>query len=680
MTAVESLDGDKPVPVPVPVDLPPAREPLAAEVLASRVVQRRPIIPPWMRSRSEARALLVWLLRYGAHATGFHVLHSPVYAARLVWFSPWGVWKALEALSRWVFDHEQQATRRDAARRNAVNEYVTLARRRDEHVKRRGIIAAACGLVLTIVVWRWTVTASAWHVAIAGTVLVGVLGVVGRPGDQRVTDRATVTPFAPPRLSADSVTKALQALGIAGITTKGAVIAYPAPITRDGPGWRADVDLPHGVTPGQIMEKRAELASGLRRPLGCVWPGPDRDQHAGRLVLWVGDQDLARARQPGWPLAKTGRTSLFEPVPFGTDQRGRTVSVTLMFTSMVVGSVPRMGKTFSVRLLLLAAALDPIAELHLFELKGSGDFSALEPVAHAYRAGDDLDDIEYIVADMRKLSEELRRRMKVIRSLPKDLCPESKITPELAGKRVLGLHPIVVAFDECQRGFEHATHGKELEELAEDLVRRGPAAGIIAIFATQRPDAKSLPTGISGNAVLRYCLKVIGHQPNDQVLGTGAHKAGIKATMFSRKDLGIGWLSGEDDDPQITRTYYVDNVQAEVVIARARAAREKAGTLSGHALGDDGPPDLTPAASLLEDMATIFATAEVLKMPTERVLELLAALRPELYAGWSPEQLAAALRADQVTPGQVWTAELGNRKGYTLEDVQAALSKRQIAG
>src|SRR3954466_6643480 len=40
----------------------------------------------------------------------------------------------------------------------------------------------------------------------------------------------------------------LQPLGIAAMSAKGATIAYPAPITRDGPGWRADVDLPFGVT------------------------------------------------------------------------------------------------------------------------------------------------------------------------------------------------------------------------------------------------------------------------------------------------------------------------------------------------------------------------------------------------------------------------------------------------
>ena len=676
MTAVEPLGNLGDVPEPVPVDLPEQRQPITAEVLRGRVIEARPILPGWVRSRAEFRSLVGWLARYGAHATAFHLARSPLYMARLLARSPWGLLKVAIAAGRWVIDREQDSIRADAVQRNAVAEYLHLAKLRKERVKQRATFTALAAVVVGTSVAVAISIAPAWVVAVGGVLVAAGLGVAGTSPDQRVIDAATVSPFAPPRLTSDSVTRALRALGISGITAKDAELTYPAPITRDGPGWRADVDLPHGVTPSQIMEKRAELASGLRRPLGCVWPGPDRDQHAGRLVLWVGDQDLARAKQPGWPLARTGRTDLFEPVPFGTDQRGRTVAVTLMFSSMVVGSIPRMGKTFSVRLLLLAAALDPIAQLHVYDLKGTGDFSALEAVAHAYRAGDDREDIEYALTDLRALAGELRRRTKVIRTLPRNLCPENKITPELAGQRVLGLHPVVLAVDECQRWFEHPEHGKELEQLAEDLVRRGPAAGIIAVFATQRPDAKSLPTGISGNAVLRFCLKVMGHQANDQVLSTGAHKNGIKATMFSRRDLGIGWLAGEDDDPAIVRTFYVDNPGAEAICVRARRARELAGTLSGHAVGDDAD-DLTPAASLLEDMRTIFATAQVTKLSTERVLELLGQLRPAVYGSLTPEALAAGLRPHGISPAQVWVNQ-GNRKGYRLDAVTDALGGLQI--
>ncbi|TFE37253.1 cell division protein FtsK, partial [Streptomyces sp. ICN441] len=71
------------------------------------------------------------------------------------------------------------------------------------------------------------------------------------------------------------------------------------------------------------------------------------------------------------------------------------------------------------------------------------------------------------------LKEELRRRAKVIKSLPRSRCPESKVTPELAGDKSLGLHPIVVGFDECQVAFEHEEHGKEIEAICTDLVKRG---------------------------------------------------------------------------------------------------------------------------------------------------------------------------------------------------------------
>ena len=122
---------------------------------------------------------------------------------------------------------------------------------------------------------------------------------------------------------------------------------------------------------------RDKLASGLRRQLGCVWPEADHKQHPGRLILWVGDQDMSTARQPACPLAKRGTVDLFKPVPFGTDQRGRPVTVTLMFTSVIIGAIPRMGKTFLLRLLALIAALDPRAELHLYDFKGTGDLSPL---------------------------------------------------------------------------------------------------------------------------------------------------------------------------------------------------------------------------------------------------------------------------------------------------------------
>jgi len=39
---------------------------------------------------------------------------------------------------------------------------------------------------------------------------------------------------------------------------------------------------------------------------------------------------------------------------------------------VLIGSMPRMGKTMALRILLLFAALDVTAEIHAYELKGTG--------------------------------------------------------------------------------------------------------------------------------------------------------------------------------------------------------------------------------------------------------------------------------------------------------------------
>jgi S-DNA-T family DNA segregation ATPase FtsK/SpoIIIE len=658
----------------VPVEPADQRQTIYATVTGWRVAERRPIVPAWVRSRDDRRAFAAWLATHGAYVLGFHASRSPLYLARLTWRAPVGAYRVAGRVAGWLADREEAPLRADTIRRGDVQAYMPLQRSRDRRLRQRGITLAVAAAAVALVGWLAALWVPGWAVWLAAVVGVLVLGKVGTPPDRRVLDPVLTTPTTPPKLTPDAVTRALQALGLAAMSAKDAAITYPAPITRDGPGWRADVDLPLGVTPGDVMERRDRLASAIRRPLGCVWPEPASHVHGGRLVLWVGDQDLAKTKQPAWPLRRQGEVDLFKPLPFGTDQRGRTVAVTLMFASMVIGSVPRMGKTFSLRLLLLAAALDVRAELHLYDLKGTGDLSPLAPVAHAYRAGDDDKDIAWALVDMRALHRELRRRTRTIRGLPRDVCPENKITPELASRRSLGLHPVVLGVDECQRWFEHPVHGGEFTAIAEDLVRRGPAAGIMAIFATQRPDAKSIPTGISGNAVLRFCLKVMDQVANDQVLGTSSYKIGRRATIFTRKDLGIGWLSGEDDEPQITRTFYVDSPGAEAVVTRARRLREAAGTLTGYAAGED----LAQQAGhdLLGDVRAALTAAGTERLWHDDLLARLQELRPGVYDGWDVRRLGAQLRARGVPTRQVaedLDGERVNRRGVRLDDLAKAL-------
>jgi S-DNA-T family DNA segregation ATPase FtsK/SpoIIIE len=351
-----------------------------------------------------------------------------------------------------------------------------------------------------------------------------------------------------------------------------------------------------------------------------------------------------------------------------------------MFASMVIGAIPRMGKTFALRLILLAAALDFMTELHTYDLKGGADLRPLGQVSHRHRIGDEDEDLAYLAEDTEELVSEMARRYKVIRSLPERVCPEGKVTPELSARKELRLHPIVIGIDECHFAFEHATFGKKIEANITDLVKRGPAVAIHVILATQRPDAKSIPAAISSNAVLRFCLKVMGHQANDMVLGSGAYQAGIRATMFGRSERGTGYLSGESDDPQIVTFSYVDGVAAQKIAARGRALRETNGTLTGYAADLDAETETTdPAPTLLDDLAEVL-TVDAPRVWSEDLLARLVELRPDTYTGWTATDLGNAASAYGVRRVQIGKRDGGkvvNRRGIDRADVLTAITLRE---
>jgi DNA segregation ATPase FtsK/SpoIIIE, S-DNA-T family len=664
------------------VDSPQAQQPPRLTAATVRASQRQPILPPWLRSRRELRATAGWLVGHLAHTAAYHATRSPKYATRLAVRAPRGGARLLAGTLRWTLDAEGAPARQAALRREDTEHYLRLSQQRDARVRLRTTItltATTVALLMLLVV----LAAPGWVRWVAAAGLLVLLGVLGAPADRPLLDTAVVTPRVA-RLTSEVVVRALSVLGLAGVTQALArnprAISFPAPITRDGPGWRADVDLPPGVTAAEVIDRRDKLASGLGRPLGCVWPEGNHEVSPGRLVLWVGDQDMAATRQPAWPLLRAGTIDLFAPFPFGTDPRGRTVQMELAYSNLLIGSIPGAGKTFSLRVPLLAAALDPRAELWCFELKGTGDLEAIGQVSARYASGGGDDVIEHALLALRDLREQCNRRAATIKQLPKHLCPENKITPQLAANPHLGLRPLVVAIDECQELFTHPDLGKEAGDLAERIIKLGRALGIMLLLATQRPDARSLPTGVSANVGTRFCLRVMGQLENDMILGTSAYKNGVRATMFTARDKGVGYLvGGPDPDPQITRVYYVDNPATERVIARARAARQQAGTLTGHAAGQPQTPPAHRSDTLLADILSVIPPREA-KVWSETVLERLAALRPDLYGTLTRDQLTAALKPYGITTGQVWgTTPDGrgaNRRGIDRQAVADAATQR----
>jgi S-DNA-T family DNA segregation ATPase FtsK/SpoIIIE len=659
-----------------------------ASILAAR---RLPLLPDWSRSLADLKRTARFVAGHYWHIVRFHSMRSPLYLARIVLRSPAGLARSLRGFHRWAQDAEGDGIRLDAANRNDPETYLKLSNLRDKRVSARSKVFWSTILLAAGASAGLALAAPAGIEAGALALAALSFGIVGAPKDKPITARAVVKPeYA--KLTSDVILRALGALGIPALTQAvakgGRGLAFVTPITMDGPGFRAEVDLPFGVTAVDVMEKRIELASGLRRPLGCVWPEPVHDEHSGRLVIWVGRQEMRKAPNPAWPLAKGGAADVFKPIPFGTDQRGRNIGVSLVENNALIGALPGGGKSFSAQPLVYGAALDPSTVVWSVNLKGDGFHKNTKLFAERYLNGIDDATIEAALHLLRDLKAEVMRRAPIFDKLPPSLNPDGKTNPTIARKRSLGL-PILLCFiDEIQNLFAHKKFGPEAGELAEFIIKVGRSLGVILVLATQRPDKDSLPTGVSSSVSIRFCLRVMGQTENDMVLGTSAYKNGIRATQFTVSDKGIGYLVGASEEPQIVRTYFLNQDATAAIAAKARALREAAGTLTGYALNPEGAEAQAKTATsrtVLDDVDELFPALPFHedKVRGEELLALLQSHNPGAYDGWKVETLTGVLKPHGVTSINVARRDGGEqtvRKGYTRQALTDAITNRHRQG
>jgi DNA segregation ATPase FtsK/SpoIIIE, S-DNA-T family len=628
----------------------------------------KPLVADWLKDRDEFITTVIDTGHRAGHTVLWHVIHSPLHAGRILKYAPRGGWRVTAAVWGWVFQAETKGMRQEHALNRQTPEWLKLEKERKERValRWRGLaLLMFLGLVALVLLWFLLPNVPfAFGVELTRNGLFGGLGVavlcglgyVGRPldGKQSLFQPATAT-SGDPKLTNDLVLDALCSLGIAKMNDPVDIeLLYGVKPTRAG--YNIDLTLPRGVEATEVMAKRGKLSSALQRGIGTVWPsvGP---RHEGHLMLFISHEDMSQARQKPWPLLKSGSVDIFNAVPMFTDQRGDWVELRIATTSGVVGAIPRMGKSYFLRELGLVGALDVRVEEYIFELKGTGDLSSLKLVAHYYSDSDEEEDIVEHLTVMRRLREERRRRAKVIRSLPNEQCPRSEVTSELASRHSLGLHPVLVEVDEVQVWTEHEIKAVREEFIAilEDLVRRGPAVGIMVYLATQKVDAKSIPTGISANSAVRLCFKVNDATSNNQILGPGSYANGLQATMFDfEKDKGIAYLKA-GGPAQIVRTVFsLDKVESEKVALRARSMRKTAGRLTGYAAGEEMEAEEEQVV-LLDDVRRVMGNADAMHLGD--IAAGLAELRPAAWGSLTARSLGTQLRTVEVRVENVYVAD-----------------------
>lgn len=717
---------DQPQPLTSPLDL----------VLGER--QRRevdttvPILPLWLRDRLTFLIAARQFARRNAYRGGKWTLNGPAFVLLLVMYSPRGLARVTVSLSRYLYDWDSAQVRHQHAGNTETPEYVKAQNIRKANLKARWMVASAVTVATVGPVLAWTAPhALAWIVApvmfvwivkmipgkefweyivafgsaalvwwklphwlalvpdppwwllpAIGATAVLVLGWHGRPRNRALVKSTELGEGIVIPLRAPMVRSALCQIGIAGLKEPDD-IRLLMDVHRHGPGVQVDLELPGGVPGASVVERREKLAAALKRELGTVWPSVGI-RHAAHLSLYVCDEPMVKQAQKPWPLAEGAEVDIFLPQPFVTDQRGEWVTQTFAYANAVIGAQPRMGKTYILRQALLVAGLDVRTKVYALDGKGTGDLAPCRPFAHFYSVGDDDEEVEgRVLPALRELRVELRRRAKLIRELPHDECPQSKVTSELANRR--GLEPIVVGIDESQAYFgygdkknkAHAAVRDEITAIVTDLVKRGPALGFIVFLATQNVCEETIPRQISINAVIRIALKLFDHTANDQVLGTGAYSRGVDATQFDIEDKGVAFLRADGDRALIVRSVVgLDTVAAERIAAIARHRREAKNRLTGEAAGEDGIEQVLEV-DLLADIRDVMDNPPVARMHLATIVDALQLLRPGTWGHLDVKALGGMLRAAGVFVGQV-NVDGRNTSGIRRQDLDLRIPPDEL--
>ncbi|MEV1088001.1 FtsK/SpoIIIE domain-containing protein [Streptomyces microflavus] len=644
-----------------------------------------PVLPAWARSAASIKANVAAFVRLSWWQARYHGIRTPKYLVKTLLLAARGFYRATVGLWPTLSAQDHTATVKALrAQVKAKPEDVDLALRLQmAHAERTrtrrwrfgaaavGVAAATIGIMLADPLVQ---------TGMAGAI-VTPLAYLGRGKETHLLDQG-----APPLrvdMSAQQLNDALRAAGLLksgrGDEEGPRVTCTMGPV-RDGRGWAVIFDLPRGggKTASDVLAKREVIAQEL---------GVDEIQvimsrvraakggNAGRVSMWVADDDPYLGAPNPSPLAKAETFSIWDPIPFGQDARGNRIEVPVMWQSMFFGGLPRRGKTFTQRLMTAAGLLDAYVRHYVADGKGGADWMPMRAVAHRLVMGAEDDAIEALKAMLAELLTEMERRFAILRELPTSICPEGKLTPELV--RLKNLPVIFVTIDELQEYFT-AMEKEDREQVINDLcriARRGPAAGFVSNFASQRPDAESVPTKLREIITLRYSTQVVDKASSDMVLGKGKAAQGADASVLSEDHVGTGVLVTGPASYVTVRADYLDGSGFAKLCATGRALRQAAGQLTGDAVGD-----VTAAADaagfklapILSDVLEVMRHAP--RMFTDDLLAGLVNIDEDTYGDFNAERLAAELEAAGVKriSKQV---KIGGKSlaGYQKRDIEAAV-------
>lgn len=649
------------------------------------VPARLPIIPAQLRPVN-LRHTLVRMLGRAGHVAAFHAVRCPWYAVKLLGFAARGLALIVAAQVRWWWVPHAAVLERAAAMSEQVRDWERVHTQIRATRSWRGTLLAVEALTLILGGWlAWTLVPRMWLVLLAAAVVL-VLGRFGRPAGRTVLGTAVVKPRYR-RLTSDIVLRAYYAAGLGHPDKPGLQVQFGSPMARDArnSGSQVLVDLPYGKGWSDVAGAREKLASGLDVTVNQVFLTPDASS-TRRHLLFVADRDPLAVPVGRTELLDGKPRSIWAPVRFGRDERGNPVELSLLWVSVLIGAQPRKGKTFAARLLALHAALDPWVRLIVVDGKNSPDWAKFRLVAHRMVLGtvpnpNDTDPVGHLLATLDEVLAHIERVNQQLAKLPVTVCPEGKLTEDLArDPRYPDLRVVLLVMEEFQVYFETDDQpvNKDIAAKLSRIQAVGPSAGVCLLSSSQKPsgvgagDVGRLFNRYRDNHTVRFALKCGNRLVSEAVLGGDAYAEGFDASTLPVGDQyrGVGLLYGCADHTPTVRTFLADHTDAETILTAARAHRQRLGLLTGLAAGE---PAARPARDVLADTLAVFGPDDRLHWAT--IATRLAQHLPEHYTDLTADTISTQLRALGVPSininrdGQV-------RKGAKATDIHTAHTTR----
>ncbi|MDQ2882679.1 MAG: FtsK/SpoIIIE domain-containing protein [Actinomycetota bacterium] len=619
--------------------------------------QRCPRIPTALTSRADAAQT--------AKDTAVALVRSPW---RFVSASGRGTVLALRVWRRWVTVHDY----REAAEQSEklADKYIEIRELTLLRWRVTGAIVgtSTAGMAIGDMLYGQAVL---WATSVIGAAVLAITGrrKDGSPGRRPVlAGPRSLTWTMDPQILVD-------AFRDAKLIGKDETLRLVERANRVGAGWAITIDLPATRKATDVIKNREALASALAVDEVQLLVERVRGTggHAGRVAMWVADTDPYATPPIRTPLLEVACWDAWRPVPFGRDARDRRISLPLVWTSLLVGAIPRQGKTFAARLAAAGLILDAYTRLYIADFKAGKDWDAAAQVAHRFLSGDESAHALELAAWLAELITEVQARYRRMRELDNEVCPESKVTPAMSRDPSLDMPITGIFIDEVQVPLEERTPikvqgktipvGEYIGELLTWLAKKGPAAGIVLVLATQRPDTKTIPSALRAVLGSRFALRVMDWRDSNIILGEQMNTRGWDSSRLLPSHKGVGILrpdgdtaAGADVLAMMVRTDYMPNNDWTTLCQRGRALREAAGTLSGHAIGVASVPALDPAT-----VADVIGASQItveeapapecdLPEPLASVVEYLGADLDEGGREFIPTaELVTALSIDRAT-------------------------------